>query len=280
VRIAVLSGGTGPHVQDLLRAGRELKHAVEAVDFRTIASDSLKDYDAVIVRTMPAGSLEQIVFRMDHLHERHAAGQAIVNPPRALEACVNKSLTTARLQRAGIPTPRTIVVQNAEQALAAFEELGNDVVLKPLFGAEGRGLLRIADRELAWRVFRAVEQIGGVLYLQEFVPNPGWDLRVFVLGGRVLGAMKRTANEDWRTNVAQGGRAEFHAITPMQADLALRATRAVGAAVAGVDLLPTADGGFTCIEVNGVPGWAAFAAVTGIDVAKELVQFTAAEASR
>ena len=276
----MLSGGTGPHVQDLLRAGRDLQHEIEAVDFRTITSNSLKAYDAVIVRTMPAGSLEQIVFRMDHLHERHAAGQVILNPPRALEACVNKSLTTARLQRAGIATPRTLVVQNAEQALAAFEELGGDVVLKPLFGAEGRGLLRITERELAWRTFRAVEQIGGILYLQEYVRNPGWDLRVFVLGGRVLGAMKRTANDDWRTNVAQGGRAESHDITTMQADLAILAAQAVGAVVAGVDLLPLPNGNFTCIEVNGVPGWAAFAAVTGVDVAVELMQFTSSEAGR
>jgi len=280
VRIAVLSGGTGPHVQDLLRAGRELDHEIEAVDFRTIANTSLTDTDAVIVRTMPAGSLEQIVFRMDHLHELHARGAIVINSPRALEACVNKSLTTARLRSAGMPTPRTVVVQTAVQALVAFEELGGDIVLKPLFGAEGRGLMRISDRELAWRAFRAVEQIGGVLYLQEFVKHPGWDVRVVVLGGRVLGAMKRTATDDWRTNVAQGGRAEVFEMTTTIATFALNAAKAVGAVVAGVDLLPLPGGGFTCIEVNGVPGWAAFAAVTGIDVAKELVKFTAAEASR
>src|SRR5205807_997859 len=90
----------------------------------------------------------------------------------------------------------------------AFTALGGDVVVKPLFGAEGRGLMRVADPELAWRTFRTLERSQAVLYLQQFVHHLGWDLRVFVLGGRVLAAMRRYARDGWRTNVAQGGRAE------------------------------------------------------------------------
>src|SRR5207245_8834754 len=83
-----------------------------------------------------------------------------------------------------------------------------DVVVKPLFGAGGRGLMRVSDAELAWRTFRTLERSQAVLYVQQFVRHPGWDLRVFVHGGHVLAAMRRYAHDGWRTNVAQGGRAE------------------------------------------------------------------------
>ena len=88
---------------------------------------------------MPAGSLEQVVFRMDILH---SAKVPVLNPPRAVETCVDKFLTSARLAAAGLPTPETTACQTADDALAAFAELGGDVVVKPLFGAEGRGIAR------------------------------------------------------------------------------------------------------------------------------------------
>src|SRR5262245_16065770 len=107
---------------------------------------------------MPAGSLEQVVFRMDVLHAAAAEGLAVLNPPRAVETCVDKYLTNVRLAQAGLPLPATVACQRADDALAAFEGLGGDVVVKPLFGAEGRGMVRVTDRELAWRTFHAIEQ--------------------------------------------------------------------------------------------------------------------------
>lgn len=277
MRIAVLSRGTGWHVADLIRAAGDLGHAAAAVDFRTLAAavpgTPLAGFDAAIVRTMPAGSLEQVVFRMDVLH---AAAVPVLNPPRAVETCVDKYLTTARLASAGLPTPATAACQTADQALAAFDALGGDVVVKPLFGAEGRGMVRVADRELAWRTFHAIEQTRGVLYLQRFVRHPGWDVRAFVLDGRVIAAMKRTNRGDWRTNVSQGGTAERCELAAPETELAVRAAAATGAVVAGVDLLPD-GGGWQVIEVNAVPGWRALAPACGIDVAARVVRFLAEE---
>jgi ribosomal protein S6--L-glutamate ligase len=277
MRIAVLSGGSGWHVQDVLRAARELRLSAEALDFRALHDRALDGFDAVLVRTMPAGSLEQVVFRMDLLHEASARGVRVLNPPRAVEVCVDKFLTTARLVRAGIPTPETAVCQKTDDAMAAFARFGNDAVLKPLFGAEGRGMCRITDAETAWRTFRVLEQTGQVIYLQRFVRHPGWDLRAFVLGGRVLASMKRTANNDWRTNVAQGGLAERVALTIEEERLAPAAAEAVGCPVAGVDLLPGPGGERFVIEVNAVPGWKALAPTCGVDVAKEVVRFLTRE---
>jgi len=281
MRIAILSGGDGWHVRDLRRAAAAVGHAAEAVDFRRLftgvaaGAEALAGFDAVIVRTMPPGSLEQVVFRMDLLHRLQARGVPVLNPPRALEACVDKYLATASLDAAGLRVPPTAVCQDAEAALAAFAALGGDVVVKPLFGSEGRGMLRVSDPELAWRTFRTLEQTRSVLYLQKFVRHPGWDLRAFVLGGEVLAAMRRVARGDWRTNVAQGGTGEVVRLGADEERLALRAAAVLGVPVAGVDLLSGPDGEWYVIEVNAVPGWRALAPVTGIDVALAVVRFLA-----
>ena len=278
MKIAILSSGNGWHARDLQCAATLLGHAAEPIDFRRVFAaipnhTSLSGYDAVIVRTMPPGSLEQVVFRMDVLHQLEAAGRRVLNPPRALETCVDKYLASARLDAAGLPTPPTIVCQDAEAAITAFHQLGGDVVVKPLFGSEGKGMVRVSDIEIAWRTFRTLERLQNILYVQQFIRHPGWDLRVFVIDNRVLTAMRRYAKNDWRTNVAQGGRAEPITPTAEEARLAIAAARAVGTAVAGIDLLPRPEGGYYVLEVNAVPGWRALAPTTGIDVAREIVRF-------
>jgi ribosomal protein S6--L-glutamate ligase len=283
MRIALLAGGDGWHVRDLQRAAVRRGHEAVAVDFRRLgagvamASNPLAGCEAVLVRTMPPGSLEQVVFRMDLLHRWQAQGIPVLNPPGALETCVDKYLASARLEAAGLPVPPTIVCQHADAALEAFAALGGDVVVKPLFGSEGRGMVRVADPDLAWRTFRTLERLQCVLYLQQFIAHPGWDLRVFVLGGRVLTAMRRHARGGWRTNVAQGGRGEPVRLAAAEERLALRAAAAVGAAAAGVDLLPGPGGAWYVLEVNAVPGWRALAPVTDVDVAAEMVRFLVEE---
>jgi RimK family alpha-L-glutamate ligase len=279
MRIALLSGGNGWHVRDLARAASLLGHGSAVVDFRRVAAslgtgtaDDLAHFDAVIVRTMPPGSLEQVVFRMDVLHRLESLGVLVVNPPRALEVCVDKYLASARLEKAGLPVPPTTVCQDADSAMEAFAELGGDVVVKPLFGAEGRGMMRIGDPDLAWRVFRTLERQDSVLYLQKYINHQGWDLRAFVIDGRVLTAMRRYAGKDWRTNVAQGGRAEAVSLTAEEERLALASAAAVGTLIAGIDLLPRPEGSYFVLEVNAVPGWRALAPATGVDVAAEIVR--------
>jgi RimK family alpha-L-glutamate ligase len=283
MHIAILSAGAGWHVRDLMRAATALGHQTTAVDFRRVrsgiaaAAQSLDGFDAVMVRTMPPGSLEQVIFRMDVLHRLEAQGVQVLNPPKAVEVCVDKYLTTVRLEAAGLRVPPTIVCQHADAALEAFSTLGSDVIVKPLFGSEGRGMMRIADADLAWRTFRTLERLNSVLYLQKTIHHPGWDLRLFVLDGKVIAAMRRHANGGWRTNVAQGGRAEPFQPSETEVNLALRAAAAVGCAMAGVDLLPGPDGGLFVLEVNAVPGWRALAPVAGIDVAERIIEYLAGQ---
>ncbi|MCX7701007.1 MAG: RimK family alpha-L-glutamate ligase [Gemmataceae bacterium] len=279
MRVAILSGGLGWHVRDLQRAAGEQGCRAEVLDFRRVhgrcgAGPNLLDsYDAIIVRTMPPGSLEQVVFRMDLLHRAEQRGILVLNPARSLETCIDKYLATVKLEAAGLPVPRTVVCQTADDAMQAFAELGGDVVVKPLFGSEGRGMVRVSDEEIAWRTFRTLERTDAVLYVQEFIHHAGWDLRVFVLGEEVKAAMRRWARSGWRTNVAQGGRAESVPLASVPIALALRAARACGTLAAGVDLLPTPEGSWLVLEVNAVPGWRALGPVTGHDIASDIVRF-------
>lgn len=286
MRIALLASPESWYLKDLTRAAAG-QHDLAPITFSDLASTlsssgasvasgamSLEAMDAVIVRTMPPGSLEQVVFRMDALARLEAAGTVVLNPPKTIEAAVDKYLTSARLAAAGMMIPRTIVCQTAEAAMTAFGELGGDVVLKPLFGAEGRGITRLNDEALALRAFKMLEQLGAVLYLQQFIPHEGSDLRLLVIGQRVLG-MRRRNPLDWRTNVSRGAVAEPLEVTPELAELAHRAAAAVGAPLAGVDLLPAMDGRLYAIEVNAVPGWKALARALRVDVARLVLEYVA-----
>lgn len=229
--------------------------------------------DVIIVRTMPPGSLEQVVLRMDLLGRWEARGTRVINPPKALECAVDKYLTTARLSAAGLPVPNTIVCETAEQAMEAWERLGGDVLVKPLFGGEGRGIVRVQDPDLAERVFHALARLQAVLYVQQFLDHGGSDLRVMVLGSRVLGGMRRYARQGFRTNVAQAGHAERHLPTDSECELALQAAAATGAVFAGVDILYDRAGRAYVIEVNAVPGWKAFGRVNDLDVAQVFLTY-------
>jgi len=229
--------------------------------------------DAVLARIIPNGSLEQIIFRVDALHWLEDSGVPVMNSPRAIERTVDKFYTSALLQRAGLATPDTVVCERSEDAMAAFQRLG-DVIVKPLFGSMGLGMVRVCDEDMAWRVFRALDAIRGVFYLQRTVDHAGSDVRAFVVGDRVLGAFERHASSSgpqWRTNYSRGGRAAPLTLPAEWADLAVRAARAVGADYAGVDLLPARDGTVYVLEVNGIPGWQGLQSTTGLDVAGAIV---------
>jgi len=233
---------------------------------------SILDADAVLARIIPTGSLEQIIFRVDALHWIEERGVPVMNSPRALERCVDKFYTTALLQEAGLPVPETIVCEGAADAIAAVREMG-DVIVKPIFGSLGHGMVRISDPDVALRVVEPLEQMRSVFYVQRAVDHGGRDIRVFVVGGRVIGAIERTAPAgEWRTNVSRGGSVRPFDLPAAWEQLALRATVAVGADYAGVDLLPSRDGALFVLEVNGIPGWKGLQQATGVDVSGAIIE--------
>jgi len=234
-----------------------------------------EDLDALIVRPIGRGSLEELVFRMDMLYKLERSGFYIINPPEAIEHCVDKYGILSILEGADVPVPRTAATENVAEALKAFKELGGDVVVKPIFGSRGQGATRIVDADIADTVFKAITFHHGVIYLQEFVAHGHSDIRAFVVDGRVVAAMRRVA-EGWKTNYSRGARPSSTTLSKEFEDLAVKASKAVGCKVAGVDILegPT---GPKIVDVNSQPGWKGLQMVTKVNIADEIVNFVLSE---
>jgi tetrahydromethanopterin:alpha-L-glutamate ligase len=226
--------------------------------------------DAMLVRDMAGGTFEAVTLRLGILHAAREAGVTVWNDARAIERCVDKSMTSFLLARAGVPTPPTWAVESLEAAAAIVtrEAADSPLVLKPLFGSQGRGLQLIRTPD----DLPAPNAVRGVYYLQRFagVERDGYcDFRLLVSRGRVIAAMARHS-PDWITNVKRGGRPVAVAATEDMRDLAVRAAAATGAAFAGVDILYDGDGRPTVLEVNSMPAWSGLQKVTPFDIAGAL----------
>ena len=212
----------------------------------------------------------RVTKRLGVLHALAKLGIVVWNDAPAIERCVDKSMTSFLLARAGVPTPPTWTMESAEaaRALVECEASSGPLVLKPLFGAQGKGLRLIRRPE----DLPAPEEIAGVYYLQRFQSNGAQDFtdyRLFVLRGRVIAAMMRRAST-WITNVKQGGQPSAITPDPKMERLAIAAAEAVGAAIAGVDILVTADGGPTVLEVNSMPAWSGVQKVAKRNIAEAI----------
>jgi tetrahydromethanopterin:alpha-L-glutamate ligase len=226
--------------------------------------------DAVYVRTMSAGSFEAITRRLGVLHALASLGVVVWNDARAIERCVDKSMTSFLLARAGLPTPPTWTMESARSARALVEREAarGPLVLKPLFGAQGKGLRLIRRPE----DLPGPEEVAGVYYLQRFQSNGAQDFRdyrLFVLRGCVIAAMMRRAST-WITNVKQGGQPLAFVSDPKMDRLAIAAAEAVGAEIAGVDVLVAADGAPTVLEVNSMPAWSGVQKVSKRNIAEAI----------
>ena len=282
LHLVILAAREGWHTRELTRALEARGHTGAIVPYEGLVASigrrsglrsgatDLDRADAVLARIIPSGSLEQIIYRVDVLHRLEDRGVRVMNSPGAIERTVDKFWTSTLLEQCGLPTPDTIICDDAEEAFAAFRELG-DVIVKPLFGSMGLGMVRVSDEEMAFRVFKTIEQIRGVYYLQRAIEHEGRDIRAFIVGGRVLAAIERRS-DGWRTNLSRGGTARPVQLPEAWTALALRAAAAVGAEYAGVDLLPATDGTVYVLEVNGIPGWQGLQEATGIDVAGALIE--------
>jgi tetrahydromethanopterin:alpha-L-glutamate ligase len=224
--------------------------------------------DAVIVRTMSGGTFEAVTLRLGILHALRDLGVLVWNDARAIERCVDKSMTSFLLTRAGIPTPETWVTASFERArsIVQHEAGSTGLVLKPLFGSQGRGLTLIRKPDDLPRA----ENKTGVYYLQRFVgierAGGYHDFRLLVVRGRVIAAMQRHSSH-WITNIKRGGRSVAVAINDEMKTLAVRAAAAVAADFAGVDIVYTVRQHPTVLEVNSMPAWSGLQKVTSANIA-------------
>jgi tetrahydromethanopterin:alpha-L-glutamate ligase len=294
MRVALMTDETGWHTRQLQAALRERGALGRCVDLADCRIDTAAAWhglaipgfgrdlpDAVLVRGIAGGSFEQVTKRLGVLHALREFGVPVYNDARAIERCVDKSMTSLLLHAAGIPTPPTWTLESHAQAqriVMAQAAAGHALVLKPLFGSQGKGLQRVGALDGAFAPLPAAHALGpgfgALYYLQTFIEpleSPGFDYRVLTIGGRAVTAMRRVSAH-WVHNVAQGARCEPAPLTPDLARLAEDAARAVGADYAGVDLMPSAGGAaLQVIEVNGVAAWQGLQGVTPFNIARALV---------
>jgi RimK family alpha-L-glutamate ligase len=212
---------------------------------------------------------------MDVLYRLQRTGSYIVNSPEAIEHCVDKYDILVALEENGIPVPRTATTENVNEALKAFKELGGDTVVKPLFGSRGIGATRVNDPEVASTIFRAIAFYHGVIYLQEFINHGLSDIRAFVVGNRVIAAMRRRANS-WKTNYSQGAKPLGVRLEKHLETLAVKSAKSVDCKIAGVDILESPSGPVV-VEANSQPGWRGLQSVTKLNIADEIVDFVLSE---
>jgi len=243
--------------QLVARIGPDLRLRGNGVD--------LLGLDGLVVRDLGRSGSHDVAFRFEALSALQELGLSIVNPPQAIQRAANKFATSIALHQAKIPPPKTLVTTSIEAASEFVSEHGR-AVSKPLFGYKGRGLSLLTPEDLS--PLKDVLAKSGVVYLQEFLestaPTPR-DIRVFVVGGRVAGAIYRVAPPgSWISNLSQGGAPERCPLTGEIEDLALRANGAVGTVYSGVDLIETVEG-LKVLEVNGTPSGRGVYLAWGID---------------
>ncbi len=254
----------------------------DRLDDRTISFDlddavQWKQYDAVLERSISYTS------GLYALRILNAFGVPTVNTVAVAETCGDKLTTSALLLKACLPQPRNIVAFTPESALDALEKLGYPAVAKPVVGSWGRLLAKINDRDAAEAIFEHKATLGStqhqVFYIQEYIEKPGRDIRAVVIGDRVLTAMYRTSPH-WITNTARGGEGELCPVTPEIEDLCLKAAQAVGGGVLAIDLIEHPQRGFLINEVNHTMEFHTLQPLSGVDIAGEIVDYTANIASR
>lgn len=231
----------------------------------------LTSLDAVIVRDMGPATGNDNVFRFDILCQLEESGILVVNSPGSIAKAANKYVTSSLFQKKGISTPRTVVTSSQVEA---FEILSvfRQAVVKPVFGFKGMDVELINNDGAGVQKLRTLLEMNGLLYIQEFIPHPGRDIRVFVVNNRVAGSIYRIAPEGgWINNLSQGGTAKPCILTPDQEELSIKAARVTGTVFAGVDII---EGDVPYVlEINGTPSGKGIFDACGTDVTVEIALY-------
>jgi len=280
VKLGIVSSGRGWQSEELFRRALEKGWEVYFFPPRRFSLhlpdndvwselEKLK-VDAILVRSVPFGSLDQIIFRIDALYLLEMQGIPVVNSPWTIERTVDKVYSSMLLSTAGIPTPRTAVCERFSDAMEWFKRLGGDVIVKPIFGANGVGIVRVSDIDMAHRVFRALQLTRSVFYIQEFIPHRDEDIRVFVAGGEIVAAMLRKGSA-WKTNIYQGGKPIKYDLPRELEEMCLKISSMFKADYLGVDLMFSESGELYVLEVNGIPGWRGIQSVSKRNIADAIL---------
>jgi [lysine-biosynthesis-protein LysW]---L-2-aminoadipate ligase len=205
-------------------------------------------------------------------------GFLVINKFKVGQTCGNKLITSLTLAKYNVPTPKTHFAFSAESAIELMYKTGFPLVLKPVIGSWGRGVFPIRDEEMANMMVEMREEsdspLARIFYIQEMVRRPPRDLRCIVVGDKVIAAIYRySAQNEWRTNVARGGKAEAAPITKELEDVALSAAKAVGGGILGIDLMEDEKRGLLVHEVNNTVEFRGASNVCEADIAGTIIDY-------
>lgn len=283
--MSVLIFTDNPGVQEVKLVAEELRGRgvkVRAMAPWDFSLPNMPNLDVKVVyapsNMLHRGSTYELTHRLLILRELEK-GATVVNPVESMLQ-YSKEQLSMRLAKLGLPHPSTIATENVEEAYAfayALLEKGKEVVLKPTCGARGVGVTKLSgirrrDDLLQFLVWYTREHAEGVYYLQEYIPNLGYDVRCLVIDGKVVGRERRFNQKDFRYNVAVGGSAEAYT-DPIHDDLSIAVADATGLKICGVDILPGEDGKPYVLEANCYPGYKALMEATGIPVHENIVDY-------
>lgn len=283
--MSILIFTDNPGVQEVKLVAEELRRrniTVQSMAPWDFNLPNLPTFDADVVyvpsNMLHRGSTYELTHRLLILRKLENRA-TVVNPVNSM-LNYSKEQLTIKVNELGLPHPKTVITENVEEAYRfanGFLEQGREVVLKPTCGARGFGVTKLSgirrrDDLLQFLVWYTREHAEGVYYLQEFVPNLGYDVRCLVIDGKVIGREKRFNQNDFRYNVAVGGSAEAFD-DPIYDDLSIEVAEATGLKIAGVDILPGKDGQPYVLEANCYPGYKALIEATGIPIHKKITDY-------
>jgi len=231
----------------------------------------LSALDAIVVRDMGPAEQNGAALRFEILCQLRDSGVAVINSPEAIARAANKYVSSCLFQKNGIPTPRTVVTGDMDAALRALSLFGRAVV-KPVYGYKGIGVECVADDPAGKEKLSKLLKKNGMFYLQEYIRNPGRDIRVFVVDNEVKGSIYRIAPVgNWLNNLSQGGRAEVCELTREHEKIALKAAKVTAIVYAGVDIIE-GDRDYV-LEINGTPSGKGIFEACGVDVTRRIAKY-------
>jgi [lysine-biosynthesis-protein LysW]--L-2-aminoadipate ligase len=201
----------------------------------------------------------------------------VINKFEVANNCGNKMMTSLLLKKYNVPTPKTYFSFSSEAALENLERIGYPMVIKPVVGSWGRGVIPLKDRETADAIIEVRElsdrPLDRIYYLQEMVKRPPRDIRVIVVGDQVISAMYRTSSRSFKTNIALGAEPILCEITKEFEDVCMKASKAVGGGILGVDIMEDEKRGLVVHEVNNTVEFKGLAKVSKKNIPKEMIDF-------
>jgi len=286
LKILVLYGSKpSKNSEELIEAAQNMGHTVYAGTTGDMSSmisndgsqfwlgrEDVSDVDLCLLRSFGPGSTEQSTRRISMLEHMELAGIKMVNSTYPFRRSRDKYATQYILHSAGIPIPQTYTTESLARAYQQTNEMG-EIIYKPILGSMGRGSMKFDDADLAYNAYRLLDRLHHPLILQKYIETPGRDIRIFIVGDEVVGAVYKYLPEgEWKSNVAQGGRMVEEEMSEKIIDMAFSSTEIMGLDYAGVDILESPEGPVV-LEMNASPGWQGLKKATGKDVAEVIVRY-------